>query len=321
MGKRFSHTFHSLMTCTYLAGQLVAFAPAAWAADELGNTASNTFNTSTADQQAQSAISYSNACTRDQNPNELTILSYHEIADSTETLDNTYTVSAANFAAQMQWLYEHQYHFVSINDVLAHRLDHKPLPDKAVLITFDDGYRDNYKNAFPILKEHQMKAMVFLISDYVSTYPNYLTWGQAQEMQEHGIEFGSHTLNHVELNKLPSNDEILHQLKNSKAAIEWHLETPVHFLAYPCGSYNADVMAATKAAGYRAAFTVQYGPDRADTNRYAMNRIPIFGGNSHTLLRFKLRLRCPVLFATLGRWKASLTAAGHTSLANLIIIP
>ena len=166
-----------------------------------------------------------------------------------------------------------------------------------------------------------MKAMVFLISDYVSTYPNYLTWGQAQEMQEHGIEFGSHTLNHVELNKLPSNDEILHQLKNSKAAIEWHLETPVHFLAYPCGSYNADVMAATKAAGYRAAFTVQYGPDRADTNHYAMNRIPIFGGNSHTLLRFKLRLRCPVLFATLGRWKASLTAAGHTSLATLIIIP
>lgn len=246
------------------------------------------------------------------------VLNYHQINDRDH---NALTVSTEQFAAQMQYLTDNGYHTIT-GEELADALDGKiELPDNPVLITFDDGYRDNYKNAFPILKEHQMKAMVFLISDYVSTYPNYLTWGQAQEMQEHGIEFGSHTLNHVELNKLPSNDEILHQLKNSKAAIEWHLETPVHFLAYPCGSYNADVMAATKAAGYRAAFTVQYGPDRADTNHYAMNRIPIFGGNSHTLLRFKLRLRCPVLFATLGRWKASLTAAGHTSLANLIIIP
>jgi peptidoglycan/xylan/chitin deacetylase (PgdA/CDA1 family) len=250
--------------------------------------------------------------------NGIPVLNYHQINNRDH---NALTVSTEQFAAQMQYLEDAGYHTITAGE-LADALSGKTsLPDKPILITFDDGYRDNYKNAFPILQEHHMKAMVFLISDYVSTYPNYLTWGETLEMQEHGIEFGSHTLNHVELNKLSSTDEMLHQLKNSKEAIEWRLGTSVNFLAYPCGSYNDEVLAATQDAGYRAAFTVQYGVDVPGADLYSLNRIPVFGGNSHTLLRFKLRLRCPVLFATLGHWKKELTAAGHTSLANLVIIP
>ena len=116
------------------------------------------------------------------------------------------TVSTSEFEAQMAWLEENGYKTITASE-LADALEGKgALPEHPVLITFDDGYIDNYQCAFPILKKHQMKAIIFLISDYISMYPNYLTWEQLFEMQAAGIEFGSHTLDHTVLTDLPLAD-------------------------------------------------------------------------------------------------------------------
>ena len=329
MGKRFSHTFHSLMTCTYLAGQLIAFAPVAWAADELGNTASNTFNTSTADQQAQSAISYSNACTRDQNPNELTILSYHEIADSTETLDNTYTVSAANFAAQMQWLYEHQYHFVSINDILAHRLDHKSLPDKAVLITFDDGYRSVYDNAFPILKKYRIPFVDALVGSWLKPASgtimygdqpvdrkNFLTQAQIKEMLKSGLmEVGSHSydLHHGVVGNPQGNTQpaattriwsankyetettysqrIYQDLKQNSDFLEQYTGQHPRVMVWPYGRYNIETRKAAEKLGMPVTLTLDDGSNTQLTPLWGLRRVLVEKDFSIAALENEMLLR------------------------------
>lgn len=108
-----------------------------------------------------------NKCSRDQNPNEFTILSYHEIADKSQTMDSTYAVTPSNFEQQMHWLMDNGYHFISIDDILKYRKDGKALPAKAVLITFDDGYQSVYANAYPILKKYKIPSVVALVGSWL----------------------------------------------------------------------------------------------------------------------------------------------------------
>ncbi len=245
------------------------------------------------------------------------VLNYHQINNKDH---NALTVSTEQFSAQMDYLDANGYHTIT-PDQLADALEKgTELPENPVMITFDDGYLDNYKNAYPILKKHHMTATIFLITDYVSTYPNYITWDQAAELQENDIWLQSHTLSHTDLKQVDQ-QEAFYQLQASKAALEWHLHNKVEYLAYPCGSYDETITSLAQEAGYRGAFTVNYGLDSQATSLYALNRIPIFGGNTHTLLRFKLRLKLTPLLTSLGQLKTHLNHEGHASLAALIPIP
>lgn len=251
-------------------------------------------------------------------PAGIPVLNYHQINDHNKS---ALTVSSLQFAAQMDYLAASGYHTITVAELADALEKGRPLPEKPVLLTFDDGYQDNYDIAYPILKAHGMKAVIFLITDYVSRYPNYLTWEEVRDMGQNGIEFGSHTLNHVDLTTCTAPEELQKQLVNSKAALEWRLDRPVTFLAYPCGSRNRTVIEALKAAGYQGAFTVDTGIDRPGDNMYELRRIPIFGGNSHTLLRFKIRLTCPCLAAFLGNIQTNLKTAGFPWLARLVPAP
>ena len=91
------------------------------------------------------------ALARADEPAELTILSYHEVTDRAQALSPFYAVSPTNFVRQMDWLRNRGFRFVSVSDVLAAREGKRPLPDRAVLITFDDGYESVYRNAWPVL--------------------------------------------------------------------------------------------------------------------------------------------------------------------------
>lgn len=247
------------------------------------------------------------------------VLNYHQIND---TEKNPLTVDTEQFERQMEYLAEEGYHAITPGEMIDCWETGAELPSNPVIITFDDGYLDNYRNAFPILQKYGMKATIFLISDYVSTYPNYLTWDNAKEMQESGlINFESHTLSHVELTETDSAEETRHQLHDSQEALEYHLQKPVRFIAYPCGSYDEEVERLTKDANYRAAFTVNYGLAAPDEQRFVLDRIPIFGCNQHTFLRFKLRLTLAPLFSPLSTWKKDLQNNGHPWLASLIWIP
>ena len=251
-------------------------------------------------------------------PTGIPVLNYHQINDRDK---NALTLSSREFADQMEYLASSGYHTITLEELADALEARRPLPENPVLLTFDDGYRDNYDVAYPILKEHGMKAAIFLVTDYVSLYPNYLTWEEVRDMQQNGIEFGSHTLNHIDLTTCGTPEELQKQLVNSKTALEWRLNRPVTFLAYPCGSRDRIVIEALKRAGYRGAFTVDMGSDHPGDNMYELRRIPIFGSNSHTLLRFKIRLACPCLAASLENLQTGLQRAGYARLARLLPVP
>ncbi|HEY2345336.1 MAG TPA: poly-beta-1,6-N-acetyl-D-glucosamine N-deacetylase PgaB [Xanthomonadaceae bacterium] len=138
----------------------------------------------------------------------LTILSYHEVAERDDALIPMYTVSPTMFVRQLDWLKNNGYHFVSVDQVLADWNGKKPLPDKAVLITFDDGYRSMYEHAFPILKLFNAPAVVALVGKWMDVPENgkvnfdgrsiprtdLLSWEQLREMTKSGlVEVASHT--------------------------------------------------------------------------------------------------------------------------------
>lgn len=131
------------------------------------------------------------------------------------------------------------------------------LPDNPIIVTFDDGYLSNYEIAYPILKELEIPATIFVVTDTVGAMAgdgkvnySHFTWEQAKEMERSGlVEIQSHTASHVELASLPQEQLVL-QLRKSKYMIEKNLGHPCDMIAFPYGSYTESVVNASKAAGY-----------------------------------------------------------------------
>ena len=249
------------------------------------------------------------------------VLNYHQINDRDK---NALTVTTKEFDAQMKLLSQEGYTTITPEEMIAAWNGEGKLPDKPVIITLDDGYADNYENAYPILKKYHLRATIFLISDFMDRFPNYLTWSEVAEMQESGlIDFESHTLSHEELSKVSDENEIWTQLDDSRKALEWNIGggKRIRFIAYPCGEYDQRVEELTKEAGYDAAFTVNYGWSLPTENRYYLSRVPIFGGVNHSLLRFKLRLAYGPVVKPLLALKKDLDDRGWHFLARHIQTP
>ena len=222
----------------------------------------------------------------------------------------------------MAYLAAEGYTTITIDEMMDAYEHGTPLPEKPVIITFDDGYADNYENAYPILKKYGFKATIFLIYDFTNTYPNYLTWDQIAEMKESGlIRFESHTMTHANLAELTSIDDLRHEIADSHDLLSEKLGYDMHYIAYPGGRVNAEIEEITRAAGYRGGFTVHYGLSTPSEGVYQMDRIPIFGANMHTLSRFKLRLAFAPLIAPLEDLRLDCRAWGLPWLANCMPIP
>ena len=216
---------------------------------------------------------------------KILVLNYHQIQNKSTSL----SIPLADFDAQMRYLSSQGYISITPEELYSGLSGELELPKKPVLITFDDGYADNYTNAFPILQRYGMRATIFIIPAFVGVYQNYLTWDEILEMQDGGITFESHTMHHYKLEELPD-DEIRSELLNSKQTLEEHLGQPVEFLAYPTGTYNLHIAGIAKEVGYKGAFTIKYGNVDLGSNFYALERVPIFNTAEHTMKNFYERI-------------------------------
>lgn len=247
------------------------------------------------------------------------VLNYHQV----EPKDgNPLTLWPEQFEAQMEYLAAEGYTTITIDEMMDALENGTSLPEKSVIITFDDGYADNYEYAYPILKKYGFKATIFLIYDFTNTYPNYLTWDQVAEMKTSGlIHFESHTMTHANLAELTSVDELRHEIADSHDLLSEKLGYDMHYIAYPGGRVNEEIERITSAAGYRGGFTVHYGLSTPAEGRYQMDRIPIFGANMHTLTRFKLRLAFAPLIAPLEDLRLDFRTWGLSWIADWMLIP
>jgi peptidoglycan/xylan/chitin deacetylase (PgdA/CDA1 family) len=191
----------------------------------------------------------------------VSILMYHYVDASPPAVGpyaDGLTVRTADFEAEMAILESGGYHTVSFDQVWQAMAGRTPLPSKPVLLTFDDGGRDNYTVAFPILKRHGLVATFFVITNAVGTNPQSMTWAQLREMKAAGMTIGSHTKRHPDLRTI-SPDRLWDELAGSRAVIEAELGAAPDVLSYPSGRFTAKIAKLASTAGYRMAVTTRWG--------------------------------------------------------------
>jgi peptidoglycan/xylan/chitin deacetylase (PgdA/CDA1 family) len=209
------------------------------------------------------------------------ILMYHYIRENPESRDRlgfNLSVTPADFSSQMAFLAAHGFHPIDMRDLRDYLLGRHTLPARPVIITLDDGYRDLYSAAYPVLKQHHFKAVAYIISGFVGG-PETVTREQVLEMEANRIEIASHTVSHPDLTKL-SAEELHRQLQDSKLAIEALLGHPVLDFCYPAGQVNPTVLQAVQAAGYETATTTSAGTQHSASDRYLWARVRVGGGES-----------------------------------------
>ena len=220
---------------------------------------------------------------------QVPVIAYHKIDQPTEDVKirGAFT-SPKNFAKQMRYLKKRNYEFYTASELIEHYRQTGAFPRKAITVTFDDGWKDNYTYAFPVLRDLQIKATIFLVPSCINRTTaavvadgeaarEHLALADILEMSKHGIEFGSHTLNHKLLHQI-SDEEVEFEVNESKREIENLLQKPCKVFAYPAGFYTDAAIEAVKNAGYTAAFSTVYGA-KDGLNLYALNRIEILRRN------------------------------------------
>ena len=211
------------------------------------------------------------------------VLYYHSV-NPTEA--NEVIISPTKLKEQLQFVKDSGYTTLTMTQLNDYLINNKSIPEKSILITFDDGYTDNYTNAFPILKELNMNATVFIITSGIDS-GYYMSSSQLKEMSDYGIDIESHTVNHLHLNQL-SYEKQLEELKNSRDKLKSIINKEVTTVAYPFGDFNDDTKRAVKDAGYTFAFTTNRGYADRDDSPILLDRIYV--SSKYTMENFKDRL-------------------------------
>jgi peptidoglycan/xylan/chitin deacetylase (PgdA/CDA1 family) len=205
------------------------------------------------------------------------VLMYHHVREmkpSFSSADRVYTVTPKSFAEQMRELVEAGYHAITPDDLSrALQEGQSSLPSKPVLITLDDGFRDQYEHAFPVLKELGLTATFFIVSEAHDLNGN-MDEEMIKELDETGMVIGAHTRHHAFLTQI-SGAERWDEIEGSKKDLETLLGHPVTSFAYPYGSWSPTILNEVAKAGFESGFWVRSGSLHVNSSRYLLRRIRI----------------------------------------------
>lgn len=196
------------------------------------------------------------------------VLYYHSVHNNST---NEVIITPKLLKEHLSYLKDEGYISLTISDVQNYLIHNQSIPEKSILITFDDGYMDNYYNAFPILKELSLKATIFCITDNLDG-GYYLSKDAIKEMSDYGIDIQSHTVTHPHLDTLSYSDQLAEMI-NSKQTLEKITNKEVFAIAYPFGDFNDDTIKAAKEGGYTLGFTTKRGFSDREDNILKLDRI------------------------------------------------
>lgn len=213
------------------------------------------------------------------------VILYHKIdKPARDSLLRGAFTPPARFARQMLYLKKQGVRFCAASELIEHFREHGAFPSDSLTLTFDDGWKDNYTNAFPILRDLGIKATIFLVPSCIGQVSAkvqgegegaraHLSREEILEMAQHGIEFGSHSMNHKLLDRIPP-QEVKVEVEEAKRQLEDLLQKACKVFAYPAGYFSEVARKAVEDAGHIAAFSTHYGPvDHPDI--FALNRTEI----------------------------------------------
>ncbi|MBI3009984.1 MAG: polysaccharide deacetylase family protein, partial [Candidatus Omnitrophica bacterium] len=232
----------------------------------------------------------------------LRILMYHRVTAAHPK--DRLCVPTAKFDAQMRHLRQEGYQTVRFSQVVAavsswqnsKRGTRNPeqFLGKTIVLTFDDGYEDNFVNAASIMERYGFTGCFFVPSAFVESGPNGcapedrpMSWEQLKELLRHGHEIGAHSVTHRKLTML-GRTEVTWELSHCKEILEQHLDCSMDWFCYPAGAYDASIRDQVQTAGFRGACTVRPGANHPGANPFELNRTEISGFDRITDFRKKL---------------------------------
>lgn len=241
---------------------------------------------------------------------KIPILMYHSISQSTNPKFKQFSVPPTLFAEHMAYLYQHDYTTLSATQFIQIRVQGKDkLPERSVLVTFDDGFADFFTEALPVLRWYGFVATLYITTAFINgtslwmqhegeTTHSMLTWDQLLEINKCGIEIGAHSHSHPQLDILPlslARDEIV----RCKRLLEDKLSQEVWSFAYPHGYHSAAIQRLVREAGYTSACAVKYEMNTETTDPFALARLKMSSDTSVDALATLLTMRCPLPITTL----------------------
>ena len=235
----------------------------------------------------------------------ISVLMYHSVSNEPETEAHPYfwvNTTPERFDAQMRFLKENNYRVISLSQAEELLYDSGNKSDKHashVVITFDDGFRDFYLNAFPILQKYGFTATVFLPTEYITDHSKkmdgkeHLSWDEVAELYRQGISFGSHTANHPQLQRL-NKDDANFEIRHSKQIIESKIGAPVDSFSYPFAFPEEDKELTRRltdtliACGYKYGVSTRIGRASAKDPIYFLKRLPVNSRDDLAFFQAKL---------------------------------
>jgi len=214
------------------------------------------------------------------------ILTYHNIGYE----KNSHFVSPENFTRQMEYIKKKGYEVISLAELVKGIEGKKLFKRNKVVITFDDGYQDNFEYAYPILKKFSFPATVFLISDNIGNEKGFLSWEEARVMSENKISFGAHTKSHFYLGPAKDDKSTWEQISGCKEEIEKKIQAPVEYFCYPTGGFNERVKEIVKEAGYKGACSTNRGFASFNSDVYELKRIKVTNSDTNKPFSFWIKL-------------------------------
>jgi peptidoglycan/xylan/chitin deacetylase (PgdA/CDA1 family) len=220
-----------------------------------------------------------------------TVLCYHRFTAHPEKVTiplSEYTLPLAEFRWQMQYLKDHGITPISMEQLKDFWFYGTPLPDKPVLLTFDDGFRSIYEVAYPVLQKFKYPGVLFIYTNFIHNEGNSLKYADIKTMRKNGLALESHTKSHLNLGLMDEKTPAA----EFKDLLAEELTVPIQFmkekfdydtttLAYAYGVYNEKVLKATQAAGYQLAFTVNPGPNDRTVPPLKLKRDLIMNPTNH----------------------------------------
>jgi peptidoglycan/xylan/chitin deacetylase (PgdA/CDA1 family) len=209
------------------------------------------------------------------------ILLYHHVTDASDKLESRYNVNPEKFEEQMKWLYDNGYQTITVTALADLMRNGGEIPQRPVLITFDDGNLDNYQYAYPILKKYGFVATLYMVDNYING-KDMISSDQLKELIQNGWEIGSHGRSHTKLTA--EGVDLADEIRLSKLDMEEKLGVTINSFAYPFGEINDEVIRLTVSYGFTSAVGLGVANSHTMNSIYYLDRIEIY--NEYSMEKF-----------------------------------
>jgi peptidoglycan/xylan/chitin deacetylase (PgdA/CDA1 family) len=214
------------------------------------------------------------------------ILMYHRFGYEKQTL----FVTPENFERQMRYLKKHKYSVITLDELAEGIKARRGFKHNTVVITVDDGYEDNYKYAYPVLKKYNFPVTIFVVANFIGNNQDFFNWDEARQMLNNGITLGGHTKNNVYVPSITSDDILRDEIAGAKKVIEDNTQAPVYYFCYPTGGFTEKAKQVVKEAGYKAACTTNRGFVDFNKDLYELKRVKVTNSDTNKPFSFWAKL-------------------------------